>query len=101
MGKKEFKKRHYTTEIARCIGLFVVFVRSLKSPHTEILKKTLLCVDKSDLTSPTSNQISDIHIAVSIVYDTLKKITACVSILYIIIHTELLVAKIKSCIPAL
>ena len=28
------------------------------------------CEDYSDLTSPTSNQIPDIHIAVSVVYDT-------------------------------
>ena len=41
-------------------------VRSLK----EALKKTLLCEDYSDLISPTSNKITDIHLAVSAVYDT-------------------------------
>ena len=30
----------------------------------------VLCGDYSDLTSPTSNQIPDIHIAVSVVHDT-------------------------------
>ena len=49
--------------------LLVGLVRSLKSTHKEALKK-LLCEDYSDLTSPTSNQIPDIHIAVSVVYDT-------------------------------
>ena len=34
--------------------------------------KLLLCKDYNDFTSPTSNQIPDIHIAVSVVYDTLK-----------------------------
>ena len=54
--------------------LLVGLVRSLKSSHKEALRKFLLCEDYSDLTSPTSNQIPDIHIAVSVVYDTLKKI---------------------------
>ena len=53
--------------------LLVGLVRSLKSSHKEALKKPLLCEDYSDLTSPTSNQIPDIHIAVSVVYGTLKK----------------------------
>ena len=44
--------------------------KSLKSSHKEALKKPLLCEDYSDLTSPTSNQIQDIDIAVSVVYDT-------------------------------
>ena len=44
--------------------------RSLKSSHKEALKKPLLCEECSNLTSPTSNQIPDIHIAVSVVYDT-------------------------------
>ena len=50
--------------------LLVGLVRSLKSSHKEALRKPLLCEDYSDLTRPTSNQISDIHIAVSFVYDT-------------------------------
>ena len=62
-----------TTEIARCnisdSLLLVGFVRSLKSLHKEALKKTLLFEDYSDLTSPTTNQIPDIHIAVSVVCD--------------------------------
>ena len=53
--------------------LLVGLVRSLKSSHKEALGKLLLCEDYNDLTSPTSNQIPDIHIAVSVVYDTLKK----------------------------
>ena len=47
--------------------LLVGLVRSLKSSHKEALRKLLLCEDYNDLTSPTSNQI---HIAVSVVYDT-------------------------------
>ena len=50
--------------------LLVGLVRSLKSSHKEALKRLLLCEDNNDLTSPTSNQIPDIHIAVSVVYDT-------------------------------
>ena len=50
--------------------LLVGLVRSLKSPHKEALGKLLLCEDYNDLTSPTSNQLPDIHIAVSVVYDT-------------------------------
>ena len=41
--------------------------------HKEALGNLLLCDDYSDLRSLTSNQIPDIHIAVSVVYDTLKK----------------------------
>ena len=33
-------------------------------------EEVYLCADYSDLTSPTSNKIPDIHIAVSVVYDT-------------------------------
>ena len=50
--------------------LLVGLVGSLKSSHKEAPRKALLCDDYSDLTSPTSNQIPDIHIAVSVVYDT-------------------------------
>ena len=48
--------------------LLVGLVRSLKYSHKEALRKLLLC----DLTSPTSNQIPDIHKAASVEYDTLK-----------------------------
>ena len=48
--------------------LQVGLVRSLESSHKEALRKILLCEDYNDLTSPTSNQIPDIHIAVSVVY---------------------------------
>ena len=51
--------------------LLVGLVRSLKSSHKEALRKFLLCEDYSDLTSPTNNQIPDIHIDVSFVYATL------------------------------
>ena len=36
----------------------------------EAVKEPLLCEDQSDLTSPTSNHIPDIDIAVSVAYDT-------------------------------
>ena len=52
--------------------LLVGLVRSLKSSHKEAQRNSLLCEDYNDLTSPTSNQIPDIHIVVSVVYDTLK-----------------------------
>ena len=60
----------YTAEIARCSRLLVELVRSLKSSNMEALRKLILCEDYNDLTSPTSNQIPDIHIAISIVYNT-------------------------------
>ena len=50
--------------------LLVGLVRSQKYSHKEALKKLLLCEDNNDLTSPTSNQIAYIHIAVSVVYGT-------------------------------
>ena len=54
--------------------LLVGLVMSLKSSHKEALWKPLLLENYSDLTSPTSNQIPDIHIAVSDACDTLKNI---------------------------
>ena len=53
---------------------------------TEILtlKMLLLCEDYSDVTSPTSNQIPDIDIALSVAYDTFEKsffMHACMFIL--------------------
>ena len=51
--------------------ILVGLVKSLKSSHKEALKKHLLCEDMRDLTSPTSNHILDIDIAVFVVYDTL------------------------------
>ena len=54
--------------MTRCIWLLVRLVRSLKSSHKEAPRKPILCKDYSDLTSPNSNQIPDIHIAVSVVY---------------------------------
>ena len=53
--------------------LLVRLVRSLKYSHKEAPRKLLLCEDYNDITSPTSNQIGDIHIAVSVVHDTFKK----------------------------
>ena len=50
--------------------LLVGLVRSLKSSHKEAMRKLLLCEDYNDLTSPTSNQLSYIQIAHSVVYDT-------------------------------
>ena len=52
----------------------VGLVRSSKSSHKGALRKLLLCEDYNDLTGPTSNQIPDIHIAVTVVCDTIKKI---------------------------
>ena len=51
------------------------FVASWACEITEILtqealEKPLLCEDYSDLTSPNSNKIPDIHITVFVVYDT-------------------------------
>ena len=62
MGKKEFLKSVTYNINSWMYWLFVGLVRSPKSSHKEALRY--------DLTSPTSNQIPDIHIAVSIVYDT-------------------------------
>ena len=53
--------------------LLVGLVRSLKSSNKEALSKLLLCEDYNDIKSPTSNQIPDIHIAISVVYDTFLK----------------------------
>ena len=50
--------------------LVLGLVRSSKSSHKEAPRKPLLCEDYNDLTSPTSNQIPDIHTAVSVVCDT-------------------------------
>ena len=52
--------------------LLVGLVRSLKFSHKEALRRLLLSEDYNDLTSPTSNQIPDIHRATSVVNDTLK-----------------------------
>ena len=52
--------------------LLVGLVRSLESSNKEALRKLLLCRDYNDLTSPISNQIPDIHIAV-LLYMTLFK----------------------------
>ena len=73
MGKKEFLKSVICNINSSTYWLLVGLVRSLKSSHKEALRKPLLCEDYNDLTSPTSNQISDIHIAVSVLYDTFKK----------------------------
>ena len=57
--------------VASCISgilLLVGLVRSLKS-YTA-LRKTLSFKNYSDLTSPTSNKIPDIHMAVSVLCDT-------------------------------
>ena len=70
MGKKEFLKSVKYNRNSKMYWLLVGLVRSLKSSHKEALSKLLLCEDYNDLTSPTSNQIPDIHIAVSVIYDT-------------------------------
>ena len=73
MGKKEFLKSVIYNRNSKMYWLLVGLVGSLKSSHKEALRKLLLCKDYNDLTSPTSNQLSHIHIAVSVVYDTFKK----------------------------
>ena len=42
--------------------------------YEDALWKLLLCEEYNDFTSPTSNQIPDTHIAVSVVYNTFLKI---------------------------
>ena len=74
MGKKDFLKSVIYNRNSSIYWLLVGLVRSLKSSHKEALRKLLLCEDYNDLTSPTSSQIPDIHKAVSVVYDPLKKI---------------------------
>ena len=53
--------------------LLVGLVRSLESLHKEALRKLLLCEDYIDLTSPTSSQLPDMNISVSVVNDAFKK----------------------------
>ena len=60
--------------------LLVGFVRSLKLSHKEALRELLLCEDYNDFTSPTSNQIPDIHISVSVVYDTYENIFSSIRV---------------------
>ena len=74
MGKKEFLKSVIYNRNSKMYWLLVGLVTSLKSSHKEAVKKPLLCEDFSDLTSPTSNKIPDVHIAVSLVYDTFKEL---------------------------
>ena len=74
MGKKkEFLKSVIYNRNMYTYWLLVGLVMLLISPHKESHVKPLLCEDYSDITSPTSNQIPDIQIAISVVYDTLKK----------------------------
>ena len=63
MDKKEFLKSVIHNRNSSMYWLLVRLVMSLKSTHKEALR------DYNDPTSPTSNQIPDIHIAVSVVYD--------------------------------
>ena len=71
MGKKkEFLKSVIYNKNSQMYWLLVGLVRSLKSSHKEAPRKLLLCEDYNELTSPTSNQIQDIPIAVSVVCDT-------------------------------
>ena len=69
MDKKEFLKSVIHNRKSSMYWLLVRLVMSLKSTHKEALRKLLLIEDYNDPTSPTSNQIPDIHIAVSVVYD--------------------------------
>ena len=70
MGKKEFLKSViYNRNSYLYWSLKVTEI--LKQRSTEEL---LLCEDYNDLTSPSSKKIPDIHIAVSLVYDTIEKL---------------------------
>ena len=69
MGKKEFIKSAIYNRYSYMYWLPVGLVRSHKSSH-KAPRKLLLCEDYNDITSPTSNQTPDIHIAVSVVYGT-------------------------------
>ena len=74
MGKKEFLE----SVINKTINYVHIWylVASWASEVTEIVTQrsteVCLCKGYSDLTSPTSNQIPNIHNTVSVVYDTLK-----------------------------
>ena len=68
--------------MARCTWLVVGFVKSLKSSHKEAQTKPFSVRIICDLISPTSNQIPDIHTAVSVIYATLEYFPACVFILF-------------------
>ena len=70
MGQTEFLKSVMYNINSYMYWLLIGLVRSLKSSHKETPRKLLLCEDNNDLTSLTSNQIPDMHIAVSLVYDT-------------------------------
>ena len=68
-----------------CMSGIWLLVRSLKQSHKEAQKKPLLCEDYSDLTSPTSNQILNIHNSTLFLLNmTLIKIIfhACMFILF-------------------
>ena len=69
MGENEFLKSVTYNRISYKYWLLVGLVRSLKSSHKEALRKLLLCEDYNDLKSTTCNQIPDMHIAISVVYD--------------------------------
>ena len=68
MGKKEFLKSVIYNRNRLMYWSLVELVRPLKSSQKEALGKLLLCDDYNDLTTPTSNHIKYIHIAVSVVY---------------------------------
>ena len=66
--------------------LLVGLVMSLKSSHKEAVKKPLLYEDYSDITSPTSNHISNIDIAVSIAITLFKILFLTCMFNYLILH---------------
>ena len=77
MDGQFFSKVFYTREIAKLksgISILLGLVRSLKSSNKEALRKPLLCEDYSDLTSPTSNYVPDIHLSISVVYGTFEEL---------------------------
>ena len=80
MGKKEFLKSVIYNRNRLMYWSLVELVRPLKSSQKEALGKLLLHDEYNDLTSPTSNQIPDIHIAVSVVYGTLKNIFSSIRV---------------------
>ena len=72
MGKKSFEKVHIQQKYLEVAYMVASWALSLKFSQKEALKKLLLFEDNSDLKSPTSNHIPDIHLAISFAYDTFK-----------------------------
>ena len=87
MGKTDFSKSAINNR-----NSMMNMVASWACEVTEILtQRSLFWARISDLTSPTSNKIPAVHIAVSVVYDSLKILFphACSSCLIIHFKCEM------------